>query len=243
MSLRRAAIFAATAALLTQARRPGDADQCGSDEINGRPKHDLSMLGRRLARRRLWLSWRRVSRWRMGYRGGYGYRGLAIAASATASSRARRRRHRKPRLLRRHHGGGYPSYSYVAAPYGYGGGVRVWRRVWVLRKLLLRPFGGYAAARYYGHRQSGDFTSGHFTTAPVALTGVVSFFTACRFNPPRRRYLKWLDQRLRRERLCEIGEASGLKCGLANGRFVVSSHVDDRHTYVGCFETVSEVDT
>ena len=58
-----------------------------------------------------------------------------------------------------------------------------------------------------------------------------------------RRSFERLDQRPRREWLGEIGEAPGLKRGLANGGFVVSSHVDDRHRYVGCFETVSEVDT
>jgi len=46
---------------------------------------------------------------------------------------------------------------------------------------------------------------------------------------PRRCSFNWLDQRLRRERLCEIGEAPGVQRSLANGRVVVPGHVDDRH--------------
>jgi hypothetical protein len=53
-----------------------------------------------------------------------------------------------------------------------------------------------------------------------------------------RRSLERLHQRLRRERLCEIGEASGLKRSLANDGVVVSSHVDDWHRNVRRFETV-----
>ena len=53
--------------------------------------------------------------------------------------------------------------------------------------------------------------------------------------------LERLDQRLRGEWLCEIGEASGLKRSLASGGVVVSSHVDDRHGNVRRFETVPKL--
>jgi hypothetical protein len=59
---------------------------------------------------------------------------------------------------------------------------------------------------------------------------------------PRRCSLEWLDERLRRERLCEIGEASRLKRSLANGGVVFSSHVDDRHGNASSFEAMPQLD-
>ena len=80
-----------------------------------------------------------------GYRGGFGYRGWgyrglgygvaagAIVGGAIASGA--------------YYGGyygGYPSYSYAAVPYyGYGGG-------YGYGSGYCPPYGGYAAARYYG---------------------------------------------------------------------------------------------
>src|SRR5436309_11945246 len=43
---------------------------------------------------------------------------------------------------------------------------------------------------------------------------------------PRRCSLEQVPQRLRRERLCEVSEATGLKRSRANGGPVVRSHVD-----------------
>ena len=128
-----------------------DAHQCGRDEIDDRPKHDRSPL----ARRRLWLSRRRIPRrriglsWRLwisrtayGYRGGYGYRGYgyrglgyglaagALVGGAIASSA--------------YYGGGYYGDSYAAAPYGYGGGYGYGYG----GGSYCPPYGGYA--RYYG---------------------------------------------------------------------------------------------
>jgi hypothetical protein len=54
--------------------------------------------------------------------------------------------------------------------------------------------------------------------------------------------LERLDQRIRGERLCEIGEAPGLKRGHANGRVVLRGHVDDRHRNPRSFETMSQLD-
>jgi hypothetical protein len=51
-----------------------------------------------------------------------------------------------------------------------------------------------------------------------------------------------LDQRLRREWLCEIGEASGLKGSGANGRAVVPSQVDDRHGNASSVEAMPQLD-
>jgi len=65
---------------------------------------------------------------------------------------------------------------------------------------------------------------------------------ACDLCEPRRRSLERLDQRLRRERLCEIGETSGLKCSLANGGVVVPSHVDDRRGNSRSFEPKPQLD-
>jgi hypothetical protein len=84
-----------------------------------------------------------------GYRGGLGYRGLgyglaagAIVGGAIAS--------------RGYYGGyggyyggyggyGYPSYSYAAVPYGYGGGYG-----YGYGSGYCPPYGGYASAGYYG---------------------------------------------------------------------------------------------
>jgi hypothetical protein len=54
--------------------------------------------------------------------------------------------------------------------------------------------------------------------------------------------LERLDQRLRRERLCEIGEASGLKRSHPDGRVVVPSHVDDRHGNASSLEAMPQLD-
>jgi hypothetical protein len=51
-----------------------------------------------------------------------------------------------------------------------------------------------------------------------------------------------LPQRLGREWLGEIGEATRLKRSRANGRAVVPSHVDDRHRIASRFETVPQLD-
>jgi hypothetical protein len=65
---------------------------------------------------------------------------------------------------------------------------------------------------------------------------------ACDLCEPRRRFLERLDQRLRRERFFEIGEASGLKRSGANGWAIVSSHEDDRHGNPSGFETMPQLD-
>jgi hypothetical protein len=53
---------------------------------------------------------------------------------------------------------------------------------------------------------------------------------------------EWFDQRLRREWLCEIGEATGLKRSHTNGWVVVPGHVDDRHRIPSSFETMPQLD-
>src|SRR5712675_3731433 len=58
----------------------------------------------------------------------------------------------------------------------------------------------------------------------------------------RRCSLDRLDQRLRRERLCEIGEATGFQRRLANGGVVVPSDIDDRHRYSSSLETAPQLD-
>jgi hypothetical protein len=45
-----------------------------------------------------------------------------------------------------------------------------------------------------------------------------------------------------RERLCEIGDASGLKRSLPNGRGAVASHADDRHGNSSSLETMPYLD-
>src|SRR6478736_4136615 len=52
-----------------------------------------------------------------------------------------------------------------------------------------------------------------------------------------------LDQRLRREWLCQIGEAPGLMRSLASGGAVVPGDVDDRHGIVCFLKTASHLDT
>ena len=74
-------------------------------------------------------------------------------------------------------------------------------------------------------------------TVPMAPRGGAS--DLC---DPRRGSLERLNERLRREGLCEIGETPGLKRSLANGGFVVSGHVDHRHSHVRCFEAVPQLD-
>lgn len=54
--------------------------------------------------------------------------------------------------------------------------------------------------------------------------------------------LELFCQRRRRERLGKIRETSRLKRSLANGRGVVSSHVDDCHCIPSRYETVPQVD-
>ena len=58
----------------------------------------------------------------------------------------------------------------------------------------------------------------------------------------RRCSLDRLDQRLRRERLCEIGEATGFQRSFANGGVVVPSDVDDRHQNSSSLETTPQLD-
>ena len=83
-----------------------------------------------------------------GYRGGLGYRGwgyrglgYGVAAGAIVGGAI---------ASRGYYGGyggyygGYPAYSYAAVPYyGYGGG-------YGYGNAYCPPYGGYAAARYYG---------------------------------------------------------------------------------------------
>ena len=66
------------------------------------------------------------------------------------------------------------------------------------------------------------------------------FVTARSLDGLGRCSLERLDQRLRRERLCEIGEASGLKRRHANGCVVVCGNVNNRHGYPSRFETMSK---
>ena len=62
------------------------------------------------------------------------------------------------------------------------------------------------------------------------------------YASPGRRLLERLDQRPRRERLCEIGDASGFHRGHANGGVVVRGDVDDRHGNSRSLETVPQFD-
>src|SRR6267142_2921480 len=61
-------------------------------------------------------------------------------------------------------------------------------------------------------------------------------------SKPRRCSLDRLDQRLRRERLCEIGEATGFQRSFANGGVVVPSDVDDRQRNSSSLETMPQLD-
>jgi len=56
-------------------------------------------------------------------------------------------------------------------------------------------------------------------------------------------FLKRLDQRLRRERLCEVGDASGFKRSCADGRTVVPSDVDERYGNSRSFEVIPQLYT
>jgi hypothetical protein len=56
-------------------------------------------------------------------------------------------------------------------------------------------------------------------------------------------FLKRLDQRLRRERLCEVGDASGFKRGRADGKTVVPGDVDDRDGNSRSFEAIPQLYT
>src|ERR1700733_10931580 len=56
-------------------------------------------------------------------------------------------------------------------------------------------------------------------------------------------FLKRLNQRLRRERLCEVGDASGFKRSHADGRVVVPSDVDDRDRTSRSFEVIPQLYT
>ncbi|MBR1236399.1 hypothetical protein JQ597_26625 [Bradyrhizobium sp. AUGA SZCCT0177] len=87
-----------------------------------------------------------------GYRGGLGYRGLGyrglgygVAAGAIVGGAI---------ASRGYYGGGYPSYSYAAVPYyGYGGGYGYGYGYGYgggYGSGYCPPYGGYAAARYYG---------------------------------------------------------------------------------------------
>ncbi len=58
----------------------------------------------------------------------------------------------------------------------------------------------------------------------------------------RRCSLDRFDQRLRRERLCEIGEATGFQRRLANGGVVVPGDIDDRHQNSSRLETTPQLD-
>src|SRR5437764_3909725 len=58
----------------------------------------------------------------------------------------------------------------------------------------------------------------------------------------RRCSLERLHQRLRREGLCKIGEASRLKRKHPDGRIVVPSDVDDRHRNASSFELLPQLD-
>ena len=75
-----------------------------------------------------------------------------------------------------------------------------------------------------------DDAHGKFVTAAGVL------------RQPLRRSLERLDERLRREGLCEIGEASRLKRSHLDGRVVVPSDVDDRHGNSSSFETMPQLD-
>lgn len=57
---------------------------------------------------------------------------------------------------------------------------------------------------------------------------------------PGRCFLKRLDQRLRRERLCEIGDASGFQRSHPGAKVVIRSYVDDRHGNSSSFEIMPQ---
>jgi len=85
-----------------------------------------------------------------GYRGGLGYRGLGyrglgygVAAGAIVGGAIARRGYYGGYGDYGGYYGSYPSYSYAAAPYRYGGG-------YGYGSDYCPPYGGYAAARYYG---------------------------------------------------------------------------------------------
>ena len=59
---------------------------------------------------------------------------------------------------------------------------------------------------------------------------------------PSRCLLDRLDQRLCRERLCEIGEASGFQRSHPDGRIIVRGDVDNGHGNARRFETMPQVD-
>ena len=90
-----------------------------------------------------------------GYRGGYGYRGLGyrglgygVAAGAIVGGAIASRGY----YGGYGYGGGYygGGYSYVTVPhYGYGGGYG-YGSPYGYSSDYCRPYGGYAAARYYG---------------------------------------------------------------------------------------------
>src|ERR1700739_4371755 len=56
-------------------------------------------------------------------------------------------------------------------------------------------------------------------------------------------FLKRLDQRRRRERLCEVGDASGFKRSQAGGRVIVPGDVDERDGNSRSLETIPQLYT
>ena len=68
------------------------------------------------------------------------------------------------------------------------------------------------------------------------------FVTARSLDGLGRCSLERLDQRLRGERLCEIGHAPGSLRGHADGTVVVPCHVDDRHGNASSFEAMPQLD-
>jgi hypothetical protein len=65
---------------------------------------------------------------------------------------------------------------------------------------------------------------------------------APRLRETRRCSLERLNQRPRRDRLCETGDASGLKRSRTNGRVVARSHVDDRQRTPSRFQAMPQLD-
>ena len=62
------------------------------------------------------------------------------------------------------------------------------------------------------------------------------------YAKPGRGLLKRPDQRLRRERLCQVGDTSGFQGGHANGMVVVGGDINDRNGNSRGFEAPPHLD-
>jgi hypothetical protein len=95
------------------------------------------------------------------------------------------------------------------------------------QRMVVRCCGDYLASFVHDFSHAPFFGGSRAMVLIWIMCGDHRIHTLCK--PSRRGFLKRLNERPRGKRHFKIGEASGLKRSLTNGRGIVPSHVDDRH--------------